>query len=532
MTTEGWFYADGCIDARRERLLLVREDHTRSGLEPVNTLVSLAMDGSHEAVIVSGADFYSDPIISPDGRLMAWLQWRHPNMPWDGTELWLAEVAHDGALGAATKVAGGTAESIFQPLWSARGELYFVSDRSGWWNLYCTDCSQPSKHHAVYATAAEYGKPQWTLSAATYAVTAAGQIAASYTSVGRWHLALIDRDRRSLERLHLALEPIESVKAAADAIFFIGASPTEPPVIARLDLLDRQVEVVRSSATDPIDSKWISVPSAITFRSDGRDVHAFHYAPANPDFSAPAGERPPLLVLSHGGPTDAAKDIFDGRIQFWTSRGFAVVDVNYGGSSGFGRAYRERLNGQWGVVDVADCVNAAKHLAALGKADPARLIIRGGSAGGYTTLAALTFHETFGAGASYYGISDIEVLARDTHKFESRYLDSLIGPYPAAKDLYVARSPIHFTDRLSCPLILFQGLEDKVVPPNQSEMMADAVRRKGLPVAYVAFAGEQHGFRKAETIVRSLEAELYFYGAIFGFHPADPIEPVAIDNLR
>ena len=261
-------------------------------------------------------------------------------------------------------------------------------------------------------------------------------------------------------------------------------------------------------------------------------MHAFFYAPRNPDYVAAEGELPPLMVLSHGGPTAASTDVLDLRIQFWTSRGFAVLDVNYGGSTGFGRAYRDRLKGQWGIVDVADCVNGAKHMVALGEADPNRLVIRGGSAGGYTTLAALTFHDTFRAGASHYGVSDIEVLARDTHKFESRYLDSLVGPYPEARDLYRARSPIHFTDRLSAALILFQGLEDKVVPPNQAEMMADAVRRKGLPVAYVPFAGEQHGFRKAENIIRSLEGELYFYGAVFGFNPADPIEPLTIDNLK
>jgi dipeptidyl aminopeptidase/acylaminoacyl peptidase len=274
------------------------------------------------------------------------------------------------------------------------------------------------------------------------------------------------------------------------------------------------------------------VAEPITFRSAERDVHAFYYPPANQRFAAPEGERPPLLVLSHGGPTSAAEDVLDERLQYWTSRGFAVVDVNYSGSSGFGREYRDRLRGQWGVADVADCVNAARHLVAIGKADPARLAIRGGSAGGYTTLAALTFFDAFRAGASYYGISDIEVLARDTHKFESRYLDSLIGPYPDSRETYRQRSPIHFTDRLNAALILFQGLEDKVVPPNQSEMMAAAVRKKGLPVAYVAFEGEQHGFRKAENIVRSLEAELYFYGAVFGFKPADAIQPVAIDNLR
>jgi dipeptidyl aminopeptidase/acylaminoacyl peptidase len=290
--------------------------------------------------------------------------------------------------------------------------------------------------------------------------------------------------------------------------------------------------VIRACTDDRIEQRWISPAAAITFESDEQVVYAFYYAPKNPDFIAPEGDRPPLLVLSHGGPTGAASDALDYHVQFWTSRGFAVLDVNYGGSTGYGRGYRDRLKGQWGVVDVADSVNAAQHLVAEDKADPARLIIRGRSAGGYTTLAALTFHDTFQAGASHYGISDIEVLARDTHKFESRYLDSLIGPYPAARDLYRQRSPIYHTDRLACALILFQGLEDRVVPPNQSEMMAAAVRDKGLPVAYVAFEGEQHGFRRAENICRCLEAELFFYGAVFGFAPADVIEPVTIDNLR
>jgi dipeptidyl aminopeptidase/acylaminoacyl peptidase len=260
-------------------------------------------------------------------------------------------------------------------------------------------------------------------------------------------------------------------------------------------------------------------------------VHAFYYPPCNPEYAAADGETPPLIVWSHGGPTAATRDVLDARAQFWTSRGFALLDVNYGGSTGFGRVYRERLNGMWGIVDVADCVNGALHLVAKGLADGGRLAIRGGSAGGYTTLAALTFYDVFKAGASYYGVSDVEVLAADTHKFESRYLDSLIGPYPAARDVYRERSPIHYTDRLSAALILFQGLEDKVVPPNQAEMMAEAVRRKGLPVAYVPFEGEQHGFRKAENIIRSLESELYFYGAVFGFTPADPIDPPPIHNI-
>jgi dipeptidyl aminopeptidase/acylaminoacyl peptidase len=525
ITGEGYFYAEACVDAARGRLLCVREDHTRGDREPINTVVSVSIAGDGDQVLVAGADFYSDPILSPDGTRLAWLQWDHPNMPWDDTELWVANLSADGSPGARAKIAGGREESIFQPQWSPDGRLYYASDKSGFWNLY-------GDGEIVHARDADFGKAQWTFSATTYAFIDASRIAASYSEDGRWKLALIDVNTRRLEPLDVGFEPTDGVCANASAVYFIGGSPTDTRSVVRLSLDTMQTEVLRTATTDRIEREWVSVPEAITFQSNNADVHAFYYAPRNPDVVPAEDEKPPLLVLSHGGPTDQSTDVLEPRIQFWTSRGFAVVDVNYGGSSGFGRAYRDRLKGQWGIVDVDDCVNAARHLVETGRADGNRLCIRGGSAGGYTTLAALTFHKVFKAGASYYGISDIEVLAQDTHKFESRYLDSLIGPYPAAKELYVARSPIHFTDRLSSALILFQGLEDKVVPPNQSEMMADAVRRKGLPVAYVAFPGEQHGFRKAENIVRSLEAELYFYGAVFGFQVADPIEPVQIDNLK
>jgi dipeptidyl aminopeptidase/acylaminoacyl peptidase len=524
ITREQYFYADGCVDAARERLLFVREDHATTGREPINSIAAVSCDGEREEVLVSGADFYSDPIISPDGRQLAWLEWRHPNMPWDGTELWVAPVGSDGSLGERRKVAGGRSESIFQPEWSPDGRLYFASDRTGFWNLY-------REGDLLHRRDADFGKAQWIFSQNTYAFIDAARIAASYTEDGRWKLACIDTATGRLAPIPLALEPTDVIRADRDAIYFIGGSPTDARAVVRLPLATMTPEILRAATTDVIDRAWISVPEAITFRSGGDDVHAFYYPPTNPEVVAPAGDKPPLLVLSHGGPTDQATDVLEARTQFWTSRGFAVVDVNYGGSSGFGRAYRDRLNGTWGMVDVADCVNAARYLVDTGRVDPNRLCIRGGSAGGYTTLAALTFYDLFKAGASYYGISDIEVLAHDTHKFESRYCDTLIGPYPAERQKYVERSPIHFTDRLSSALILFQGLEDKVVPPNQSEMMADAVRRKGLPVAYLAYPGEQHGFRKAENIVRSLEAELYFYAAVFGFPLAEPIEPVQIDNL-
>jgi dipeptidyl aminopeptidase/acylaminoacyl peptidase len=546
ITAAGCFYADYRFDARRNRLIGVREDHTRGDAEPLNTIVAIPIlsnaGGSQdpplpvEDVLVHGADFYSDPILSPDGTQLAWLQWNHPNMPWDGTELWVGEMDPAGSLGARIKVAGANDESIFQPEWSPDGRLYFVSDRTGWWNLYRAGGPTPAatwdRIEALLPMPAEFGKPQWTLSMTTYAFISGSRMVVTYTEDGRWKMAMLETDQRRFEPLDTDLEPLESIRATAREVFFIGGSPTEPAAIARMPLPGPACHVLRACTGDRIEQAWISPATAIAFESDEQVVYAFYYAPKNPDFTAPEGDRPPLLVLSHGGPTGASSDALDYHVQFWTSRGFAVLDVNYGGSTGYGRDYRDRLKGQWGIVDVADSVNGARHLVAEGKADPARLIIRGRSAGGYTTLAALTFHDTFQAGASHYGISDIEVLARDTHKFESRYLDSLIGPYPAARDLYCQRSPIHHTDRLACALILFQGLEDKVVPPNQSEMMAAAVRAKGLPVAYVAFAGEQHGFRKAENIRRCLEAELYFYGAVFRFAPADSIEPVPIDNLR
>jgi dipeptidyl aminopeptidase/acylaminoacyl peptidase len=582
LSIEGYYFADCRADAKRSRLLCVREDHTKKG-EPTAAIVAvdtqaggagpptrpsgrygevspkLASDSARAkaeragVVLVSGADFYSDPIVSPDGRSLAWLQWNHPNMPWDGTELWTATLKPDGSLGAREKVAGGVDESIFQPEWSPDGVLHFVSDRTGWWNLYRR---RPTSREGFVEAgfvieplrpmSAEFGKPQWAFRLVTYAFASPTRIVATYSEGGRWKMALIESEERRFEPVALALEPLQSIRADARAVYFIGASPTEPPAVVRMTIGAMETEVLRSSSGERIAPGWISVPEAVTFRvtpasaptdpqelrrgKPSREVHAFYYPPKNPDVVAPAGEQPPMIVLTHGGPTAATEDPLDPEVQFWTGRGFAILDVNYSGSTGYGRAYRDRLKGQWGIADVEDAVGGAQAMVAQGKADANRLIIRGGSAGGYTTLAALTFHGTFKAGASYYGISDIEVLARDTHKFESRYLDSLIGPYPAAKDLYVQRSPIHFTDRLSCPLILFQGLEDKVVPPNQSAMMADAVRKKGLPVAYVTFEGEQHGFRKAENIARALEAELYFYGQVFRFKIAGTIEPVKIDN--
>lgn len=529
------FYADFAVDPRRDRLICVREDHTQPG-EPTNTIVSIATGPAsafaEAPVLASGYDFYSSPRLSPDGSMLAWLSWRHPLMPWDGAELWVAGVDHAGAPVTAERVAGGRRESIYQPGWSPDGTLYFVSDRDGWWKIYRSARSvEPVVRDAP--PDAEFGRPEWVFGTATWRFAGPSRLVVSYARQGRWRLGVVDVASGRLREIVPALQPHDWLAATPTEALLVAGVEASPDAVVRVDLAGGAVETIRQASTMPLDAGYVSAAEPVAFPTDeGQTAHAFYYAPRNQDYTAPAGERPPLIVISHGGPTSAAHPTFDLHIQFWTSRGFAVADVNYGGSSGYGRAYRERLNGRWGIVDVADVINAARVLSAAGRADPDRLIIRGGSAGGYTTLAALTFRpEVFKAGASYYGISDLEVLELDTHKFESRYSHSLVGPYPEAKAVYRARSPIHAIDRLACPMILFQGLEDKVVPPNQSQMMADAVRAKGLPVAYLAFEGEQHGFRKAETIIRSLEAELYFYGKVFGFTPADRIDPVHIDNL-
>src|SRR5205809_3212342 len=527
-----WCYADFTVDPARPRLVCVREDHASKSREAVTTLVSVALDHPPAAatVISTGHDFYASPCFSPDGSRLLWLAWRHPDMPWDSTELWAADVGRDGRLGHPTLLAGGGDESIYQPGWAPDGKPYFVSDRTGWWNLYRV---RSGRAECVHPMAAEFGRPQWTLGTSTWAFSDTSRLLSAYLHGGRWRLASIDVGPGALVPINLDVEPSDSIVATGTHAVFIGSSVGAPDAVVRVTLATAMVEPIRPASTLTVDPGCLSTPEAIEFPTEeGLTAHAFYYPPANRDFTAPAGERPPLIVVSHGGPTAMHRPTLNLELQYWTSRGFAVVGVNYGGSAGYGRAYRQRLNGQWGVVDVADCVNAAAHLAARGQADADRLIIRGNSAGGYTTLAALTFrpHE-FKAGASYYGISDLEAMTRDTHKFESRYLERLVGPYPDRRDVYRGRSPIHFVDRISCPLILFQGLEDPVVPPDQSRMMADAVRAKGLPVALLAFEGEQHGFRKADTIVRCLEAELFFHGVVFRFMPADETSAVSIDNL-
>jgi dipeptidyl aminopeptidase/acylaminoacyl peptidase len=522
-------YADGVLD-REGRMICVREDHSRSDQQAVNTIVSVDLDGEDSGrVLVSGNDFYSSPRLSPDGSRMAWITWNHPNMPWDGTELWSGKVNRDGSLGGNAQVAGGPDESIVQPEWSPSNVLHFVSDRTGWWNLYRfrDGITEP-----MASMSAEFGRPHWTFGLHTYDFATPERIICCFTTRGDWRLAELDTANLTFKPIDCPYSQIAYLRAANGRAVFIGGSPTAAESVVEFDLTARQFNTIHRSESDSIEQGYVSLPQEIEFTTSNKlKSHAFYYPPRNRDFTAPQNERPPLIVISHGGPTSATTTTLRLAIQFWTTRGFALVDVNYGGSSGYGREYRQRLYGQWGILDVDDCVNAAKHLTNANLADEKRLAIRGGSAGGYTTLCALTFRNVFKAGASYYGVSDLRALDKETHKFESRYNVKLIGPYPERSELYYERSPIHHADRISCPMIIFQGLEDKIVTPSQAEQMVQALRAKGLPYAYLPFEGEQHGFRRKENIKRSLEAELYFYSKVFSFELADSVEPVKIENL-
>ncbi len=524
-------YADLVVDPRQGRLLAVREDHRPQEREAINTIVGVSLRGGDEGkVLVQGADFYASPRLSPDGARLAWLAWNHPNMPWDGTELWVGLVAPNGDIEGAQRVAGGPDESIFQPEWSPDGTLYFVSDRSDWWNIYRW---REGKIEAVCPMDAEFGVPQWVFGLSTYAFVSDDRIVCTYVQNGTWRLATIDTRSGRLEPIATPYTSISSVRADRDKAVFIAGSPIEAAAVVQVDLASGRFTTLKRSSEQTFDEGYLSRPEPIDFPTEGGlTAHGIYYRPRNRDFRGPVDERPPLLVMIHGGPTSATSTVLRLGIQYWTSRGFAVLDVNFGGSTGYGRDYRRRLDGQWGVVDVDDCVNGARYLVERGEVDPNRLAITGGSAGGYTALCALTFRDVFRVGASYYGISDLAALGMNTHKFESRYNDRLVGPYPEQREVFEARSPIHHVEQLSRPVIFLQGLEDKIVPPNQAERMVDALKAKGLPVAYLAFEGEQHGFRRAETIVRALEAELYFYSRILGFTPADPIEPVPIANLE
>ncbi len=519
-------YADLTIDAQHQRLICVQEEHDAPGLEALNTIVSIDLNAPHQIVVlVCGCDFYAAPRLSPDGNRLVWLSWNHPNLPWDGTNLYIASLVN-GYPSAPTLIAGGAHEVIFQPQWHSDGTLYFVSDRTGWGNLY--HWNGKDSVTAVCPQDAEFGLPQWVFGMSTYAFVGKHRIVCTYTSQGIWHLALINTLSGHLTHLNVPYTDISGIRAAGNTVYCCAASTTHPNEIVAIDLLSETREILKRSSKLTIESGYISAPQAIEFPSTAGNAYAFYYPPTNRDYQAPPDEQPPLLVKIHGGPTAATSSQLSLKTQYWTSRGFAVVDVNYGGSTGYGREYQHRLDGKWGIVDVDDCTNAALYLVRQGLADGDRLAISGGSAGGYTTLAALTFGQTFTAGASYYGISDLAALTKDTHKFESRYNDRLVAPYPAQAHIYQDRSPLFFTHQLSCPIAFFQGLEDKVVLPNQAEMMVSALKDKGIPVAYVTFPTEGHGFRDATNIKRALTGEFYFYSRIFGFQPAEDIEPIEI----
>jgi dipeptidyl aminopeptidase/acylaminoacyl peptidase len=508
-------YADAAIDVRRNGVFLVHEDHTEPR-EVRNVLARVDLEGATPLrIVASGHDFYAAPRLSPDGKHLAWLTWDHPNMPWVTTDLWVAEVKEDGSLGSPRRVAGGPDEALFQPQWSPAGALYFVSDRgSGWWNLHR---ERNGRVEPVLQMEAEFAEPQWIFNMSTYGFASEDRLVCSYVKDGIWKLGIVEPASGRFEALGTRFTDIAQVRVDAGRVVFLGGSGDEPQAVVELDLKTGVERVVRASTivSDAV-RPYISKPEAITFPTTGGEVaHAFYYPPVSPTYTAPAGERVPILVKSHGGPTSAAGGTLSLSVQYWTSRGFGYLDVDYRGSTGYGRDYRLKLEKTWGLVDVEDCSNGARYLVETRHADPERLAISGGSAGGYTTLRALTAAEkTFHAGASYYGVSDLAALARDTHKFESRYLDWLIGPYPEAEKTYAERSPINHIDKLTVPVIFFQGTEDEVVPPNQTQMMVDGLKDRNVPVGYLLFEGEQHGFRKAENIRRALDAELYFYAAL------------------
>lgn len=545
-------YADFCIDLARNRLICVREDHSDQGREARCDIIALALDGSETlAVLASGADFYSNPRLSPDGMQLAWLSWNHPQMPWDGTECQVARLSADGAILSTTTIAGGASESVFQPQWSPAGDLLFVSDRSNWWNLYRwynsdkntdknidknnhSDVAQPlNRIETLCEMPAEFATPQWVFGMSTYGFLNEHTLLCCYNLNGQWQLASIDLNSKQLTPIESGLTDISALACSAGEGLLVGANPHKSAALYRYNLSTQTLTTLAQSSAHTLPAKYISAPQAMSFcTSDKETAHAFYYPPRNPDFAAPPNTLPPLLVMCHGGPTGATESSLASKIQYWTTRGFAVLDVNYRGSTGYGRAYRDRLKNNWGITDVIDVCSGADYLVQQGLVDSKKLAIRGSSAGGYTVLAALTFSDRFTAGASLYGIGNLETLAQDTHKFESRYLDSLVGNYPEQKATYQARSPIHHIEQLQCPVIFLQGLRDKVVLPNQAETMVAALTEKGIANAYITFAEEGHGFRQAESIERAIEAELFFYSRVFKFTLAEKLPAIPITHLQ
>jgi len=530
ITPEGpWRYADLRADLARRRFYAIREDHSGER-DPVNTIVTIPLDGGEPSILVKGPDLVAAPRLSPDGSRLAWLEWDHPDMPWDATLLRVASFEPDGTLGDSMLAAGGPDESIAQPEWAPDGTLHLISDRSGWWNLY--RLVDGPRLEPLAPMEAEFADPAWIFGRASYGFLPDGAIAAVARADGRDRLFRIDPGHLVVER-EIPFTELDALQVGQHTVVALAGGPGDPSLIARFDPVTlAPAGVLRRASTITLDPASLSQPESIEFATtDGLTAHAIYYPPTNPGFAGPDGERPPLIVLSHGGPTSNASTALDLGKQLMTSRGIAIVDVDYGGSSGYGRAYRHRLDGRWGIVDVDDCVAAAHFLVERGDVDPDRLVIEGASAGGYTTLAALAFREVFAAGISHFGVGDLEALERDTHKFESRYSHRLVGPYPEAVEVYRERSPSNFPEAFSSPVLIFQGLDDRVVPPSQAIAIGAALRAKGIPYGYLDFEGEGHGFRGAYAVRRTLEARISFLGQVFGFDPADQIEPIEMPGL-
>jgi dipeptidyl aminopeptidase/acylaminoacyl peptidase len=526
-------YAGMQVDRLRNRVVCVRENHELDTPEAVNRLVAIDIAAKEEVrILASGKDFYAMPKVSPDGSKLAWKSWSHPNMPWDGTRLWVAAFADDGLLQEPILVAGGVDEAVKQAEWSPDGTLYFVSDRTRWANLYRWNNGDVEP---LLPMEAEFCKAHWWVGMTGFGFESASTMVYSYADRGTGYLAILHLDENRLEPVSVPYTEMVhgDLKVAPGRVVFEGGSATRPFSVLELDLATRKLTVLQVESSTDTDTGYLSAPETIEFPTENElTAHAFYYAPKNKDFTAPAGSKPPLLVICHGGPHSATSTALDLATQYWTSRGVGVVDVNYGGSTGYGRDYRERLIGDWGVVDVDDCVNAARYLIERGDVDKDRVAISGGSAGGYTTLCAMTFRDFFRAGTSYFGVSDLELLLDDIHKFDTFSLVGLVGPYPLYRQRYFERSPINFIEQINCPVLLLQGTADTIIPPDQSEQMFDRLRSSGIPTAYVTFEGEGHGFVQSENIKRAMEVELYFYSRVFGFELATPVEPVKIENME
>lgn len=511
-----------------DALYAVAEKHHGNLVE--NMLVRVSLNTSHIEVITRGYDFYAAPRISPDNHTLAWFCWNHPNMPWDGSELWMAKLSSEGILSCPKCIAGGPEEAITAPLWSDDNILHFISDRTGFWNLYryVNDSIE-----ALYPCELDFGAPHWIFGSERYCFLENGKIAAIGTNKGVDNLYILDVEKHTLERIEAPFTSISDLYCLSETnLLFIAASPSTPTALVAFDLKTKKNSTLKYSQNKTIEEGFRSLPEEIAFKTEnGLTSYGFYYPPTNKNYQSNKGEKPPLIMRCHSGPTSHVSPKFGLDILYFTSRGFAFFEINYGGSTGYGRDYRNRLRNSWGIVDVQDCVYAAHELCRRDLVDKNRLIIKGGSAGGYTALSALTFKNTFQAGACYYGVSDLEALVKETHKFELHYLDRLVGPYPKEKDTYIKRSPIHFVDKLSCPIIFFQGANDKVVSPSQSEVMYLALSKKKIPTTYILFENESHGFRIGSTIKRCIEAELFFYSKIFHFTLADPIPPLDYINF-